>query len=228
VVGGVLTIDVGQAENTESNTTTRWVITLLHEHFHQLQNSKPRYFADVDSLGLARGDQTGMWMLNYPFPYAKPEIKQQFSLTSKALGDALRARDGGDLADKFAAYIEARKKLRAIVSDDDWKYFSFQLWQEGIARYTECQIATAAATGYEPNKAFRELKDFVSYADAAKSIKEGIEKNLHSIELDKAKRVAVYSFGAAEGLLLDSVSPEWRKRYFDDRFTLDGYFRSAK
>jgi hypothetical protein len=227
-VGGVPTIVVGQAENTESKTSTEWVITLLHEHFHQLQNSKPRYFADVDSLGLSRGDQSGMWMLNYPFPYAKPEVKQLFSQTAKVLTDALHARDRSDFAEKFAAYVEARNKLRELLDADDWKYFGFQLWQEGIARYTEYHVATTAATDYEPGKAFRELKDFVSYKDAAKSMMDRIEKNLASVELDKAKRVAVYSFGAAEGLVLDRARPEWRKRYFEDRFTLDGYFQSAK
>src|SRR6266404_291932 len=42
-VGGVPTIVIGQAENTTSRTSSSWVITLLHEHFHQLQYSKPHY-----------------------------------------------------------------------------------------------------------------------------------------------------------------------------------------
>jgi len=40
----------------------------MHEHFHQLQNGQPRYFQAVQDLGLSHGDNTGMWMLNYPFP----------------------------------------------------------------------------------------------------------------------------------------------------------------
>ncbi len=79
-VGGISTIVVGQAENTQAKTSTPWVVTLLHEHFHQLQDSEPNAFAEVAALNLARGDQTGMWMLNFPFPYETPEMKQQFSL----------------------------------------------------------------------------------------------------------------------------------------------------
>ncbi len=47
-VGGVSTIVVGQAENTDKKTSTPWVITVLHEHFHQLQNSQPSYYAAVN------------------------------------------------------------------------------------------------------------------------------------------------------------------------------------
>ncbi len=35
-VGGVPTIVIGQAENTDKKTSTPWVVTVLHEHFHQL------------------------------------------------------------------------------------------------------------------------------------------------------------------------------------------------
>ncbi len=136
-VGGVPTIVIGQAENTAAKTSTRWVITLLHEHFHQLQNSQPRYFAEVDALGLARGDTTGMWMLNYAFPYTTPEVKAQFSLMTKALAEALQARRRADFAEKLAAYLEAKKTFRGLLKADDYKYFAFQAWQEGIARYTD-------------------------------------------------------------------------------------------
>jgi hypothetical protein len=66
-VGGVATIVVGQPAHT-GQTSTRWVLTALHEHFHQLQFSQPGYYPGVTALGLARGDTTGMWMLNHGFP----------------------------------------------------------------------------------------------------------------------------------------------------------------
>src|SRR5579864_3353240 len=33
-------IVAGEAENTTARTSTRWLITLMHEHFHQLQSSQ--------------------------------------------------------------------------------------------------------------------------------------------------------------------------------------------
>src|SRR5215218_4041507 len=77
-VGGVPTIVVGQPRAT-GKSSTEWVLTLLHEHFHQLQTSRPDYYARVGALGLARGDQTGMWMLNYAFPYDSSAARTRFA-----------------------------------------------------------------------------------------------------------------------------------------------------
>src|SRR5262245_3467793 len=209
-VGGINTIVLGQAENTESKTSARWVITLLHEHFHQLQYTQPRYYADVDSLGLARGDTTGMWMLNYPFPYATAEVKNHFLTMSKGLLAALQAREKPDFGDKLSAYVVSRNKFRSLLKADDYKYFAFQVWQEGIARYTEYHLAKLAAVEYKPSKEFQDLKDYRAFQDVAGSILSRIEKELESVQLDKAKRTVVYNFGAAEGLILDRLKPKWR------------------
>jgi len=225
-VGGVPTIVIGRAEATAAKTSTPWVITLLHEHFHQLQNSQPRYYADVDALGLARGDQTGMWMLNHPFPYA--EVKDEFAALAKALAAALRARgQADDFATKFADYVEARRKFRAELKGDDRKYLDFQVWQEGIARYTEYHIATLAATRNESTDAFRVLKDFTPYKEEAAAILKRIEQELDFVRLDRSKRDAFYAFGAAEGLVLDRARSDWRKRYFEKKFSLDGHFKGT-
>jgi len=227
-VGGVPTIVIGQAENTTAKTSTRWVITVLHEHFHQLQNSQPRYFAEVDSLGLARGDKTGMWMLNYDFAYAKLEVKEQFATMARSLADALAAVGKPNFASKRDGFLEARQKFHSQLSPDDRKYFSFQIWQEGIARYTEYHVAKQAAAAYEPSKDFQSLKDYTSFEDEARNIRRGIEKELSSVQLDKAKRPAFYALGAGEGLLLDAWKPEWRKKYFDEKFKLDAHFQADK
>ena len=227
-VGGISTIVIGQAENTEAKTSTRWVITLLHEHFHQLQTSQPRYQAQVDALGLAGKDRTGMWMLNYAFPYTNAKVKEQFSALGKALGAALRARQPADFAAKLASYLEARKKFRSLLKSEDHKYLAFQVWQEGIARYTEYHLAALAAVRYKPSKEFQELKDYTPFKKVAEGIRSAMEKELASVQLDKAKRTVVYNWGAAEGLLLDRANPGGRKRYFEQPFSLDGHFRSIK
>jgi hypothetical protein len=227
-VGGVSTIVMGQAENTASKTSTRWVITLLHEHFHQLQNSQPRYFANVDSLGLARGDMTGMWMLNYAFPYTTLEVKDEFAAMSKLLVDVLKAKPQADFDKKLTSYLGARKKFQSLLKSDDYKYFAFQVWQEGIARYTEYRVADLAAAKYEPTKEFAKLKDYTTFKDEAKAILERVEKELASMQLDKAKRTAFYPLGAAEGLVLDRAKPDWQKHYFQEPFSLDVQFRPEK
>lgn len=224
VVGGIPTIVIGQAENTAKKTSTPWVVTVLHEHFHQLQFSQPGYYDDVNALGLTRGDKTGMWMLNYPFPYDWAEMHELFAHLSRLLADALEAKTRSDFATKLAAYRKQRVELENTLSPDDYRYFSFQMWQEGIARYTEFRIATLAAGNYKPQKAFRMLKDYQRFGDVAAEIRRGILDKLTTGKLEEQKRVTFYALGAGEGLLLDRANPRWRQRYFEKKFYLNSYF----
>lgn len=217
------TIVVGQAENTYVKTSTPWVVTLLHEHFHQLQSSQPNYYTDVNALGLARGDQTGMWMLNYAFPYDRKDVQDQFVVLSNLLSDAILS-PGRKRKAKVRAYLDARRKFQAMLESDDYKYLSFQLWNEGIARYTDYEVARIAASQFRPSKAFRALKDYRSFADVARTTYGGILRELLTQKLGESKREVVYSFGAAEGLLLDKARPGWRKRYFVEKFDLGKFW----
>jgi hypothetical protein len=227
-VGGVSTIVIGRAENTDKKTSTPWVITMLHEHFHQLQDSQPNSYAETQALNLSRGDQTGMWMLNYAFPYDSPEVKDHFSVLSRLLLEALQAKNGSLFSTRLAAYLEARRQLQKMLSSDDYKYFSFQLWKEGLARYTEYRVAKLAAHEYKPTKQFRALKDFTSFGTVADQILDGTMKELSQLRLEDSKRVAFYPLGAGEGLLLDRAHPKWQGRYFIDKFYVEKYFGAAK
>jgi hypothetical protein len=224
LVGGIATIVIGQAENTSKKTSTPWVVTMLHEHFHQLQYSQPGYYDAVNALGLTRGDQTGMWMLNYPFPYDWPEMKEHFSHLSSLLAAAVEASGDADFRVKLAAYQKQRRELEHTLSPDDYKYFSFQMWQEGIARYTEYRLAMLAAKSYRPTKAFRSLPDYQPFRAVAEEIRRGVLNELASAKLEERQRVIFYALGAAEGMLLDRVNPRWRQRYLVDKFYLDRYF----
>ena len=223
-VGGISTIVVGQAENTASKTSTPWVITLLHEHFHQLQDSQPNFFKDTEALNLSHGDQTGMWMLNYPFPYERVEVSQQFLVLARLLLEAMEAKTPAAFSSKLASYVEARDALKKMLSVDDYKYMSFQLWKEGISRYTEDRVAHWAASKFRPSAEFQNLKDFTTFAATAKQVRDGIVRELSTLKLENYKRVAFYPMGAAEGLLLDRANPNWRGRYFAEKFDNRKYF----
>ena len=223
-VAGVPTVVIGQPENTAAKTSTRWVLTLLHEHFHQMQYAQPDYYPGVNALRLARGDQQGSWMLNFPFPYAKPELQAQFAVMCARLDEALAEEPGARSASAFRAYLDAKRVFRKLVSPDDYTYFSFQLWQEGIARYTEYRMGELASAGYEPSPAFAALPDFTSYAAASRAIRDRIHAQLAAAALGDGGRSAFYPVGAAEGILLDRINPSWRRQYSAARFTLDGFF----
>jgi hypothetical protein len=223
-VNGVPTIVIGEAENTQSKTSTPWVVTLLHEHFHQWQNSQPDYYSGVDALGLAHGDTTGMWMLNYAFPYDRADVQKVFKRLCAALFEAVRAGTPEEFAEKLKTYREVQSEFRRMLSPDDYKYYAFQLWQEGVARYTELRVAQATREGYKPRKAFRALPDFKSYGEVAQAIREKIVDELPKIELGEWQRTAFYNIGAGEAMLLDRAAPGWQQRYLTEKFSLEKYF----
>ncbi len=223
-LGGVPTVVVGLPEQTGASSSA-WVVTLMHEHFHQMQYARPGYYEAVAALDLSGGDETGMWMLNFPFPYEAPAVAQQAAALSRAALAALRSTDAAAFADKLDAYVQARRHLQALLSADAYRYLSFQLWQEGVARYTEYRVAQAAAARYEPTEAFRALDDFTPFEAVAPARYDAMVEELTGLSLPEMRRVAFYPLGAAEALLLDRARPDWRRRYFAEPFYLDRYFQ---
>lgn len=222
-VTGLSTIVVGQPENT-NKSSSEWIITVLHEHFHQLQNFQPDYYSRVKALDLSGGDQTGMWMLNYPFPYDSLKIIKQISYLGKILNLAIKSGNKNHLQLNIRSYLNERTKFKNLLNEKDYKYFSFQVWQEGMARYTELKIAELLSKEYKPSKALSELNDFIPFEKIARNIRTGILNELNNINLQENKRVSFYSIGAAEGMLLDKVNPDWKDLYFKKMFNTEKYW----
>jgi pimeloyl-ACP methyl ester carboxylesterase len=215
-VGGVPTVVIGQPGATDKSSTY-WVLTALHEHFHQLQSTRPDYHAGVETLGLTGGDETGMWMLNYPFPYDDPHVQRLIGDYRDALVAALHDPSA------MPVYAFTRARLAEELEPADYRYLSFQLWQEGVARYTEIRVAEAAAMRHQPSAEFEALDEFVPYSDAAASLHWQLDEDLVSLDLAAQRRVAFYPLGAAEAFILDAAHPGWQRRYFTEPFYLERY-----
>lgn len=219
-VGGVPTIVIGTARATGKRSTA-WVLTLLHEHFHQLQMSRSGYFDGVRALDLARGDETGMWMLNYAFPYDSAVVQARFADLAGALAASLAAPTSGARAASARAVAAARGRLRAVLSPADDRYLAFQMWQEGVARYTELEVARLAAEQFIAGSAFAGLPDYTTYGAEADSLRNGIAADVSAMTLGKSKRLVLYPAGAAVAILLDAAAPSWRDRYLEAGYSLD-------
>jgi hypothetical protein len=152
-------------------------------------------------------------MLNYPFPYARPAVAGAYRTAALAMRDALR---GGS----WPAYLAARAALRSQLPKDDLAYFDFELWKEGVARYTQLRVAEWAAAHPEPSTEFQALPGFVPYATVARALADAIPDELTRFKLPDARRTVVYPYGAAEALLLDRERPCWKKVYFSKPLTL--------
>jgi hypothetical protein len=223
VVGTIPTIVVGQPERTAAKTSTCWVLAVIHEHFHQLQDSQPHAYRAAEALGLSRGDRTGMWMLNFPFPYKSPRVADLVEALAEAVAEAIETGDSGAFTRKAAAVGSAHARLRESLSKDDYTYLSFQLWKEGVARYTELRMAELAAARYTPTREFSTRPDYVAFAAEAARLRELISIELRDMDLAARERRAFYSLGAGEALVLGRATPNWKRRYLAERFSLDSF-----
>jgi hypothetical protein len=217
-VGGVPTVVIGSAART-GKSSTAWVLSLLHEHFHQWQYSQPDYYAAVSRLELAHGDTTGRWMLEYAFPYDSAPVQQAVRSLATALARALDTPPDARV-ESLRAVIHVRDALRSRLGEADYRYLEFQLWQEGVARFIEYAVARAAATAGEPSKEFQHLADHQSYGTAAHDGPAALRQELERLDLARDRRIAFYPIGAAVAVLLEETRTDWKQVYARRPFAL--------
>lgn len=219
---GVPTIVMGEPQFVQAHESTRWTITLLHEHFHQWQDAWPPYFSSVAALQLAPNANSGMWMLNYPFPYSDAKVDAAYAALSHQLAQALAASDPANETTTFDTML---RSFSASLSDGDRKYFAFQCWQEGVARYTEFAVAKAAAQAHASDESFlTDGQASLLAADSGRTYAHVIAELNDAPALARDKRVAFYAFGAGEAMLLDRVQQGWHANYLDPRLDLSVFF----
>ena len=217
--GPAPTIVVGTAEGTGKRSTA-WVLAVAHEHFHQLQYSDPAYWSESEALGLAGDDRTGMWMLNYPFPYASTSAA--FASLSRELARLVGGPAPARPAER-EAFWGRYSAFCSRLKPEDHCYLSFQLWQEGVARYAETRVAHIAAREHRVSVDFAALRDYRTFAAAADSLRRETLDELRTQTMAKDGRTVFYAFGAGLGLLLDQEGTGWRGRYLAEKFDLERY-----
>jgi hypothetical protein len=207
-VAGISTVVIGSPAAT-GRTIEDWAATLLHEHVHQMQASMPGYARGTAALDLANGDETGQWMLDYPFPYeaAAAEFRDLADAAIAAL-----AAEEEDFVSALEGYAGRRRAFLEALAPKDARYLEFQLWQEGVARWSEQALIRAAGRRWPYDGAWIDRH-------AARHAQE-----LRQAELAMDGRVAFYALGAAEAGLLERLGPEWRERYLNEPFALGPYF----
>lgn len=198
LLGPPASIVMGTPEST-GRSPAAWQRTILHEHFHQWQWAQPDHYARVDRLDLKGGDETGMWMLNFPFPYDEAAVGDAHAKASIALADAVDSRGRPHFLSAFDRYLEARRQFSAAVSPRDWRYLELQLWQEGTARWTEIQLGKIY-----PDAEVRE---------SALALEKTTLAELRKPNMQERKREFAYAYGAGEAMLMSACGPAWREAY---------------
>jgi hypothetical protein len=219
MLGGPPLVVVGGLETTGLDPSA-WVAMVLHEHFHQLQMSDSDYYDDVEALDLSGGDQSGNWMLEFPFPYDDSRVEARFNSLCGAIRAALVGEipEGEAPADRIT---EAVAGLAAVLPADATRYLGFQLWQEGVARYVQYEAARVAGERFESSPDVTRLPGYRPFSDVATELREQILAQLAEPRLAELERVAFYAAGAGLALLLEEQSPGWRRGYLKRKFALE-------
>ena len=220
-LNGQVCIVTGTPEKTGLSSTA-WIISLLHEQFHHYTFQDPEYFKEVDKLKLSKGDSTGMWMLNFPFPYDNSSVDKEYIRFSKALHDALKNLDSDNFDLFLQSYARARAALKKGLRPDEYKYFSFQVWQEGVARYIEFKFLETMEK-YKPSSLVQSLPDYISFDAYKEQLYKDELENLLSYKLPEQKRACFYLIGFAEAVLLDYLNPGWKNIYLKKKFYMEKY-----
>lgn len=206
---------IGQAEAIEASSRG-WVLTVLHEHFHQFQMCDPSYYSTLAGLELAGSDETGMWMLNYPFPYRSTDLAEPFAAICRELAPVVALSSRADEASVWGIY----KAFLDALAEPDRRYMSSQVWQEGVARYVELRCAELAAVDEASTEAFQRLPGPV-YAELAETTRQRVLAELQNPDLARRQRASFYAVGAGLALLLDHQDPTWKGRYLREMFRLE-------
>jgi hypothetical protein len=228
-VEGINAVVIGRPAVIE-RTPSVWVITALHEMFHVLQASRGSS-AKVQELKIGPANAAS-WQLNFPFPYKDADAQHLIHLqgflcylgATSANEDESRylagsAQEAFDLYKKFLDQLDPKGAFG--------NYSKFQEWTEGAALYTEYKISEAAAEKYQPTEAFRRLSGFTSYADLWNNRYRGQTFLAKHAGRAATGRLTFYHLGFAKCLLLDKLSPDWKKRYFDKENWLDDLVAEA-
>ncbi len=210
-VDGTPTIVVGTPEATNRDPDD-WMVTLLHEHVHQMQDAMPGAWQNANALGLHGGDTSGMWMLNYPFDY------DGAAAAARALADqalvTLEARGTATFEMEALEYAAMRTDFLASLTPADARYYDFQVWKEGVARWSELAITRSGRNDARlaPLHARQETR---------------LLDGLRAVDLTRQQRVAFYAMGSAEAEILETLAPEWRQLYQQHMFDMSAIFEAT-
>jgi len=215
-VGGVDCIVVGIPKNTGyiKNTPMSdedWIMMVLHEHFHVYQGANSQYKKNKAILEKKLSANSNNWMLDYNFPYDNKKVNEIFKRYSQSICQTLKSQDKDDLKDKRKQYLNDQKKLHKYLTSNDYSYLQFQIWQEGVATYTQYRYFDFVN---RHNRFFKETYA-LDFKSKDKEFLKTYEDILLKKDLQKSKRKMFYSVGLLRGVINDKINPNWRKDYFE-------------
>lgn len=208
-VNGIDCIVAGNPQNTEKSDED-WIIMLLHEHFHLYQNENPQYKENIALLAQRISKGANNWMLDYDFPYNDTTINELFKEYSHSVNETCNSLNKNNFNEEVKQCVTDRSEIQEHLSPDDCDYFRFQIWQEGIATYTEYQYLNILNLNCQYFKDVYNL----DYTLKDETLLKAYTNYLLKTDLRKSQRDLFYSLGLLEGIIKDKTNPEWKTDYF--------------
>lgn len=212
IIGTEFAVVMGTPSNLEI-TNEEWVITLLHESFHYLQN-----ILTIEEQIKLKNELFGIdnpWNLKYPFPYDNEDVAEIFfdlgELLYNSFIDGLDKEDSLELASKL-------NELKSVLDKIDPKHFKYMMHEterEGLAFYTEFQLQNIIKKSYRVLPEFSELSGSKGFASIIQ------EEKLLSRYINPLKfcgngvkgRMIFYFIGEGIALYMDKLYPDWKISY---------------
>lgn len=208
-VNGIDCIVVGDCKNTHKSEED-WIIMLLHEHFHLYQGANPEYNENVSLLAQKIANKSDNWMLDYDFPYYDTTLNKLFKDYSSSIYETFINLDRNELNPELEGWRAKQAKIQNKMKSNDYNYFQFQLWQEGIATYTEFKYLDIL----NRNSSNLKIDHNLNFALKADNILKAYSSTLLKNDLKKQERNLFYALGLYIGIIKDHTNPEWKTDYF--------------
>jgi hypothetical protein len=193
-----------------------WITKFAHECFHVYQ-SLVRKERIVNPF---TGNYAGFNELNFPFDYDNANVKAAMRLEAEHIynivtADSINSFTTGVYKKLFQCH---QTILQNVISDKNkFMYKQWQEWMEGIARYTERELARIAKNN--PAAASDEFKKVYPDVDYVNLWQEKYLTAINPIRFigEGVKgRVAFYYSGMGKAYFLEKVLPNWKDKYFEE------------
>jgi len=198
---------------TPNDNAFMWVLKAAHEAFHCYQGQGPVHTPFV-------GKYAEYNDLTFPFPYDDGAVMAALRLEAESVFRlaSANADEKESLAIQSRLVPLASRVERGLYSAPEFQDYKLRTeWSEGVARYTERELARLAATAgrYEPTPSFARMFQTSSYA-VVWSEEYGDVPMLNPIRFvgeGVRGRVMFYYLGMGKAYALDRMNPKWKALY---------------
>tara|TARA_R110002051_G_scaffold181774_1_gene251239 strand:+ start:9580 stop:10641 length:1062 start_codon:yes stop_codon:yes gene_type:complete len=197
-----------------------WVLIANHEMFHVFQESQISIELKKEQEFNAKSKKIYN-ELNFPYEYYNEKILaiqklEADKIYTSLVKNKIKEGEANILKRRFADLYLIQS---SIIKDTlNIKFKSHMEWKEGVARYTEQELAILASNkdSYKPTSAFKKQFQNYTYSEIADRYKnQSVISPIRFVGEGVIGRVMFYYTGLGKAYLLDKINPTWKADYFD-------------